>query len=202
VPPPCPRHPGGPERRIILDLCGGTGAWSVPYFQAGYDVRLITLPEFDVREYMPPLNVHGILMAPPCDHFSVSGAQYWKAKDLDGRTEEAVSIVRHCLRILRISTPCWWVLENPVGRLKVLVPELLPYRVGFVQPYQYGDPYTKKTELFGQFTLPLTRNAVEPIRTCSQGSWVQRLGGKSENTKRLRSITPPGFAQAFYEANP
>jgi hypothetical protein len=27
------------------------------------------------------------------------------------------------------------------------------------------------------------------------------LGGKSERTKELRSITPMGFAKAFYEAN-
>ena len=31
--------------KIILDLCGGTGSWSRPYKEAGYDVRLITLPE-------------------------------------------------------------------------------------------------------------------------------------------------------------
>ncbi len=30
---------------IILDLCGGTGSWSKPYKDAGYDVRVITLPE-------------------------------------------------------------------------------------------------------------------------------------------------------------
>ena len=28
--------------KIILDLCGGSGAWSAPYKAAGYDVRLIT----------------------------------------------------------------------------------------------------------------------------------------------------------------
>ncbi len=32
--------------KIILDLCGGTGSWSKPYKEAGYDVRLITLPEY------------------------------------------------------------------------------------------------------------------------------------------------------------
>jgi hypothetical protein len=32
--------------KIILDLCGGTGAWSKLYKDAGYDVRLITLPLF------------------------------------------------------------------------------------------------------------------------------------------------------------
>jgi hypothetical protein len=41
-------------KKIILDLCGGTGAWSKPYKDAGYDVRVITLPEYDVRTYTPP----------------------------------------------------------------------------------------------------------------------------------------------------
>ena len=39
--------------KIILDLCGGTGSWSKPYRAAGYDVRVITLPRynlFDTRE--------------------------------------------------------------------------------------------------------------------------------------------------------
>jgi hypothetical protein len=49
--------PGG---KIIRDLCGGTGAWSKPYKEAGYDVWLVTLPEYDVRSYRPPENVYGI----------------------------------------------------------------------------------------------------------------------------------------------
>jgi len=42
---------------------------------------------------------------------------------------------------------------------------------------------------------------VAPVRVCSQGSRVQRLGGKSDKTKELRSMTPMGFARAFYAAN-
>jgi hypothetical protein len=38
--------PEGNEHKIILDLCGGTGAWSKPYRDAGYDVRAITPPGF------------------------------------------------------------------------------------------------------------------------------------------------------------
>ena len=60
--------------KIILDLCGGTGSWSRPYVEAGYDGRLITLPEIDVRDYMPPNNIYGILAAPPCTMFSFA----WK----------------------------------------------------------------------------------------------------------------------------
>lgn len=40
--------------KIILDLCGGTGSWSKPYKDAGYDVKVITLPDNDVRLYAPP----------------------------------------------------------------------------------------------------------------------------------------------------
>lgn len=29
------------KNKIILDLCGGTGAWSKPYSDAGYDVRVL-----------------------------------------------------------------------------------------------------------------------------------------------------------------
>ena len=38
------------KKKIVLDLCGGTGSWARPYLEAGYDVITITLPVFDVRE--------------------------------------------------------------------------------------------------------------------------------------------------------
>ena len=38
------------NNKIILDLCGGTGSWSKPYKDAGYDVRVITLPEYDIHD--------------------------------------------------------------------------------------------------------------------------------------------------------
>ena len=52
--------------KIILDLCGGTGSWSRPWKEAGYDVRVITLPDYDVREFSYAGDpVFGILAAPP-----------------------------------------------------------------------------------------------------------------------------------------
>lgn len=183
-------------KKIILDLCGGTGAWSKPYKDAGYDVRVITLPHYDIRAYTPPDKVYGVMAAPPCTHFSVSGAQYWKAKDSDGRTFEDVSILTACLMVIAKTKPIFWAVENPVGRMKKLLgtPELM------FNPCDYGDPYTKKTCLWGQFNKPV-RNPVTPIRSTKQGSWIQKLGGKSEKTKELRSMTPPGFALAFFKAN-
>jgi len=46
-------HGGRGVSKIILDLCGGTGSWSRPYREAGYEVHLVTLPD-DVRKYEPP----------------------------------------------------------------------------------------------------------------------------------------------------
>lgn len=184
------------NEKIILDLCGGTGSWSAPYFDAGYDVRVVTLPDFDVRLYKPPSGVYGILAAPPCTHFSSSGAQYWHKKDADGRTLNGLAIVDACMRIILISTPIFWALENPVGRLRRWIG---PPRFMF-DPCDFGDPYTKKTLLWGEFNIPI-KTPVKPVKVCRQGSWVQKLGGSSEKTKMLRSITPPGFAKAFFEAN-
>lgn len=184
----------------ILSLCDYSGTWSQPYADAGYDVRCIDIKTTgDVRLY-PALAypVRGILCAPPCTAFASSGAQYWSEKDRDGRTLEGLSIVDACLRIVVVHRPQWWALENPIGRLR----DWLGEPRGAFDPADYGDAYTKRTLLWGDFKMPLKSHPVTPERVSAQGSWVQRLGGSSERTKELRSTTPRGFARAFMEANP
>ena len=183
--------------KIILDLCGGTGAWSTPYREAGYDVRLITLPEHDVRTYRPPIKVHGCLAAPPCDHFARVGARWWKQKG-ERPLRDALILVGHCLRIIRESNPEWWALENPIGRLKDFIGE----PVFKFDPWWYGDPWTKRTWVWGRFNPPSKlASAVRPILigTPRRRDRTSRLGGGQKVT---RSITPSGFAHAFFEANP
>jgi len=177
--------------KVILDLCGGTGSWSRPYWEAGYDVRVITMPEQDVRLYMPPDEVHGILAAPPCTHFAGSGARWWKEKG-EGALLDGLSVVDACMRIVWRCNPAWWCLENPVGRLVHYLgkPEM------YFHPYYYGDPYTKKTCLWGNFTRPVT-TPVEP----ESPNPIHWMSSGPERSK-LRSITPLGFARAFFEANP
>jgi len=189
------------NKKIILDLCGGTGSWSHPYSQSGeYDVRIIDPRSsgVDVRWFMyPKEQIHGILAAPPCTDFSGSGAQYWKRKDSDGSTLSSIGVVDACLRIIITCNPTWWALENPIGRLKYwLGPPMLSF-----DPCDYGDAYTKRTLVWGKFKIP-PFNKVTPIKVCNQGSWIMKLGGKSERTKMLRSVTPQGFANAFFKANP
>lgn len=176
--------------KVILDLCGGAGHWSDLYAENGYDRRLITLPEYDVRLYLPPPNVYGILAAPPCTHLAGSGARWWKGKGEEALLD-ALSIVDACLRIILLSNPVFWCLENPVGRLI----HYLGKPVLYFQPYEYGDPYTKKTALWGNFNIP-KKHLVEPI----EGGKIWRMPPSPERPM-LRSITPPGFARAFFEVN-
>ena len=116
------------EDKIILDLCGGTGSWSKPYKENGYDVRLVTLPNDDVRDYIPPKNVYGILAAPPCDQFSFA-----KTTGNPRDFKSAYEIVNACLNIIaqcqydipspyaKTTTLKFWALENPKGLLKRLL---------------------------------------------------------------------------------
>ena len=87
----------------------------------------------------------------------------------------------------------FWAIENPVGKMKRLLGE--PTMI--FNPCDYGDPYTKKTLLWGKFKVPHMRR-VEPTEKSKMHS---NYGGKSNKTKEMRSITPPGFAQAFFKAN-
>lgn len=102
--------------KIILDLCGGTGSWSRPYAEdPDYEVKIITLPEHDVRTYKPPKDVYGILAAHPCTEFSILNCE---AEPRQRKPEEGMEIVRACLNIIQECNPQWWALENPVGYLR------------------------------------------------------------------------------------
>jgi len=193
-------------KKIILDLCGGTGSWSTPYQEAGYDVRVITLPEHDVRTYKPPKNVYGILAAPPCDQFSFAKTT-GKPRDL----KEAWSIVRGCLDIIaecnRIKIPYaktttlkFWCLENPNSLLK----RFLGRPAFEFNPYDFGDDYKKKTHLWGWFNDPV-KNPIECTKPKFDRLKTKEIHpeyyGKFTRQER-RAITPAGFAKAFFEANP
>ena len=193
--------PTNNSKKIILDLCAGTGSWSRPYKDAGYDVQTITLPDNDVRLYKPPLNVYGILAAPPCTEFSF-------AKHFHGKGHykhdfrEGLEIVSACMRIILICNPVFWALENPAhGYLKKWIGEpVLKFN-----PWQYGDNYQKETALWGKFRKPPKIVVAKPQNLVKFSMLKSReicpeYYGKLTRQER-RAITPRGFAKAFFEAN-
>lgn len=212
----------GQPDKIILSLFDYSGSWSKPYREAGYRViQIDTQLGFDILTWdyqlIPREDVIGVLAAPPCTDFASSGAQYWPKKDKDGTTLYSLQLIEKTLEIIDYFQPKFWALENPVGRLRRIlaggikstegtlsIPDklrkVLKSKPHIWNPCDFGDPWTKKTLLWGQFNIPKT-SPVKPISFSEQGSWTQVLGGKGIQTKRLRSMTPKGFARAFFNAN-
>jgi len=193
--------------KTILSLFDYTGNWSKPYRDAGYNVIQVDIKlgiDILTFDYQSIPNCHGILIAVPCDHFASSGARWWAEKDRDGRTEEGIKLAEKSLEIVNYFKPYFWALENPVGRIHKLVPELGKAKLIF-NPCDYGNNYTKRTCLWGNFNIP-EKNPVEPVYYYSKGkrsSWIwKNLGGRSDRTKELRSQTPMGFSKAFFMVNP
>ena len=194
--------------RIILDLCGGTGSWSRPYADAGYDVRVITLPDQDVRLYKPPQNVYGILAAPPCTMFSHARTIAKKPRD----TRKAMEVVSACLRIVwecqygvktgeKKTALQFWAIENPGHGI---LDRFLGKPPLVFNPYDFGDDYKKKTFLWGHFNIP-TKSPIKTTKPKFDRLLTREISPEhyGELTRQeRRAITPPGFAKAFFEANP
>ena len=184
------------DKKIILDLCGGTGAWSRPYAEAGdYDVRNITLPGNDVRTYEPPQGVYGILSAPPCTEFSLAKGN--RPRDFNG----AMEIVKACLQIIWQCHPTFWCLENPRGFLRQFLGKP-PLTIWY---WQFGDTLGKPTDLWGYYNPPKTKYK-EPLGLLQEWDKIKSIPPASKSVQdlsrtKVRAITPPGFAKAFFERN-
>lgn len=219
------------ENKIILDLCGGTGAWSRPYKEAGYTVHVITYPDYSVHDdgwsidsknlyfyhrtsnedlEIPLHQIYGVLAAPPCTMFSMARTNAKTPRDL----ESAMVTVQGCLQIVwGIQTRtqqrlAFWALENPKARLRWF----LGQPAMTFNPYDFGDAYRKPTDLWGNFNTDLRRTPVELDDTKRKQSQqnLQELQPIPEDYKRdpnmslraiARSITHKGFAEAFFKAN-
>ena len=155
------------SEKIILDLCGGTGSWSAPYRQAGYDVRNVTLPSYNILEWrnsniaslIIENKIYGILCVPPCQMFSFARTNAKKDRNL----YEGMKIVKACLEIIyqvqykivsnnaKYTHLKFWCLENPFfGLLKNFIGK----PVFVFDPWEFGDMYKKRTALWGNFNIP------------------------------------------------
>ena len=125
----------------------------------------------------------------------------------------------------KLSPLKFWALENPwYGRLKWFLGHP-PY---IFDPWEFGDQYKKRTALWEYFKYPvkthttisdvMTKEQIEAHKTSSQAlpkfdkllmPELKELKGvnnqdywkQTKLRQTLRSITPQGFAQAFYKAN-
>jgi len=178
----------------ILHLCADLGSDSEPYRKAGYQVAYVGKRE-DVRTFGVVENVHGVIANPPCTHFSLARTRAKTPRDIKGGLE----IVSACLRIIYACSPKWWVLENPLGMLRRYLgrPKIT------IQPYWFGDSWSKQTDLWGNFNIPIfspTRLTQEEITAMRQNTRKLQDIGLTRSDKR--AIAPPSFWKAFKEVNP
>ena len=196
--------------KVVLSLFDSSGILSQPWIDAGYTVYRLDLdPEsqvawdVDVNDItIEFLQDHGlddvdvVLAQPPCTDFACSGAGHFAAKDADGRTQASVDLIDQTIATIGFLRPHMWMLENPIGRIKTLTG--LPEARMVFDPFVYGDPYTKRTQIWGDFNPMLPKAVVEP----HLGSIItNKLSGSTNKGKRLRSLTPEGFAYSYYMAN-
>ena len=110
----------------------------------------------------------------------------------------------------------FWAIENPYGFMRFFLgrPALI------FQPYDFGDRYQKKTCLWGNFKEPL-KNPIEledhekekfaahtqqlpelpDLHYPLFGEEGYKMPPDMDKRAVKRSITPAGFATAFYNAN-
>ena len=150
----------------------------------------------DVRDYIDQ-KWDLVIAFPPCTDLASSGAAWFEQKRKDGRQQASIDFFMlftklQCQRI---------VIENPVGIMSNIYRK--PDQI--VQPYQYGDPYEKRTCLWLK-GVPLLKptNVVKPeARTQyasgkSMPTWYADAWGKPKAERsRIRSKTFIGIARAM-----
>lgn len=205
---------------LVLSLCDRTTTTVRPWADAGYECWCVDLRHppgigdltdnvrlvgADVLTFLPPRASYAfVAAAPPCTDLAVSGARHFKDKGL-AALASSLAIVNRCREIAEWAGAPFFI-ENPVSVLSSFwrkpdhILDPCDY-AGYADDPQ-AEAYTKRTCLWagGGFIMPTPR-PVPPVKVCPQGSWVQRLGGKSQRTKDARSVTPSGFARAVYLAN-
>lgn len=197
-------------KKLILSLCDYTGNWPYAYAELldEYEVVSIDLQTgTDVLTYEPSRQPYGVLAAPPCTYFAVSGARWFNdpIRRPKSGLDNAIAIVEACVRIGKTATN-FFALENPVGTIRRHVPsigeKLLTFNpcdyAGFA-PDPLSEAYTKKTLIYGRFNanLPTNRVAIQH----EKGSSPIHKAPPGPDRANFRSATPLGFAKAFFMAN-
>jgi hypothetical protein len=175
-------------------------------------------------------SIAGVLSACPCITFTRTGSQWWpKRHDMEdpekleqvfgpsateainpktgkpfrSAKEYNIGLYEYSKSIVERAKPGWHALENPAtgrfhqnyGKYEKATDIGKPRMV--FDPNNFGDAYTKETGIWGDFSVELPTANVE----ATEGSKMQsKLSGSHPVDRVMRSITPDGFAYAFFMA--
>lgn len=131
-----------------------------------------------------------VIAHPPCTYLANSGVR-WLYRDSDrwDLLDKAAEFFLKCLN----ANARYVAVENPVMHKHAV--ERIGRRQDFtVQPYEFGDPFQKRT-CFWTRNLP----ALVPTRVVSERVQESYLMPPSKDRAKLRSKTYPGIAEAMAE---
>lgn len=201
----------------LLNCSGGHPEW---HFKM--DVLKVIKDKGGILENGDKVKISGnwdIMIAhPPCTYLAVSGAKwYYHPDDKDlpieqrrphprfpNRAKDREDGVNFFLALVNADIE-HIAVENPIGIMSKRYRK--PDQI--VQPYWFGDPFSKKTCLWLKNLKPL-----KPTKIVDKGEYIELKSGKrlpkwysdaltkaktAEERRTLRSKTFPGFAKAMAE---
>jgi hypothetical protein len=135
-----------------------------------------------------------IIAFPPCTHLASSGARWFKEKQKNGLQQQGIDFF-----LKFVNAPCdKIIIENPVGIMSKLYRK--PDQI--INPWQFGDPVTKRTCLWLKGVPKLipthTKDESKQANNYAMDSWMYNLRKNwYKMDKREISKTFPGIAEAL-----
>ena len=144
-----------------------------------------------------------IIAFPPCTDLTNAGARHlWKNHELNQERYQKGLEAKEFFMMFYNADCKMIAIENPTPSRIFELPE----KTQVIQPYQFGHPFTKRTQLWLKGLPPLQpTDIIEPERTwCPSGSYSKRHGEKhrgvfTTDRAKNRSKTFLGIARAMAE---
>lgn len=204
----------------VLELFSGTESFSTVARSLGLSTFTSDIDEdfnpdyaIDIMYFDPkrlPFKPTVIWASPPCESFSVASiGKHWN-RDHTPKTAQATQALLMIERVVDIIgnlKPERWYIENPRGKMRKVLPNLLDTKIGnfwimrTVSYCQYGDTRMKPTDIFtNDFNwIPRTicKNGMPCHESAPRGA---RTGTQGIKTYKDRSRVPSELAMEILTA--